>query len=140
MLPRTLTRRRRGRVLPIVLVLAFLAMLAAGTIPRLARSKARNDERSLATATPTVFTESVRSDTGALGVDLPGSVQGLHETNIWARTNGFVKTLRVDIGSVVKKGDTLRVRCTWDNPTDNDVNWGEGTADEMCLGTMLFSY
>lgn len=101
------TRVRHGRVLPIVLVVAFLGMLAAGTVPRLARSKARNDERSLATATPTVFTELVHADTGALGVDLPGSVQGLHETNIWARTNGFVRTLRVDIGSVVRTGDTL---------------------------------
>jgi hypothetical protein len=40
----------------------------------------------------------------------------------------------------VKKGDTLSVSCTWDNPTDEDVNWGEGTGDEMCLGTMLVSY
>ena len=40
----------------------------------------------------------------------------------------------------VKKGDVLTVSCTWDNPTDEDVNWGEGTGDEMCLGTMLFSY
>lgn len=40
----------------------------------------------------------------------------------------------------VEKGDTITVSCTWDNPTDEDVNWGEGTGDEMCLGTMLFSY
>jgi RND family efflux transporter MFP subunit len=56
---------------------------------------------------PTVFTETVRADTGGLGVDLPGSVQGLHETSIFARSNGFVRTLRVDIGSVVRTGDTL---------------------------------
>jgi multidrug efflux pump subunit AcrA (membrane-fusion protein) len=58
---------------------------------------------------PTVFTETVRADTGALGVDVPGSVQGLHETGIYARSNGFVRSLRVDIGSVVRKGDTLVV-------------------------------
>ena len=40
----------------------------------------------------------------------------------------------------IERGDTLTVRCTWDNPTDEDVDWGEGTGDEMCLGTLLFSY
>ena len=34
-------------------------------------------------------------------------------------------------------GDRLSVRCSWDNPTDQDLNWGEGTGDEMCLATMF---
>ena len=34
-------------------------------------------------------------------------------------------------------GDTLTLECTWDNPTDSDVAWGEGTSDEMCLGITL---
>ncbi len=45
-------------------------------------------------------------------------------------------------------GDRLRISCTWDNSADNqpvvdgdilppqDVEWGEGTTDEMCLGVM----
>jgi hypothetical protein len=49
-------------------------------------------------------------------------------------------------------GDTLHLECTWDNSAANqptvdgvqgaphDVNWGEGTGDEMCLATMLVSY
>ncbi|HMJ11696.1 MAG TPA: monooxygenase, partial [Polyangiaceae bacterium] len=48
-------------------------------------------------------------------------------------------------------GDQLRVECHWDNTAANqpiingqqqtprDVNWGEGTTDEMCLGNFLFS-
>jgi hypothetical protein len=32
-------------------------------------------------------------------------------------------------------GDKLRLECHWDNPTDNDLNWGESTSDEMCLST-----
>ncbi len=27
----------------------------------------------------------------------------------------------------------LALKCSWDNPTDQVVGWGEGTADEMCL-------
>ncbi len=45
-------------------------------------------------------------------------------------------------------GDKLRLECRWDNSEDNqlfvdgerleprDVNWGEGTTDEMCLGIL----
>jgi hypothetical protein len=38
---------------------------------------------------------------------------------------------------VLEEGDTLNISCTWDNPTDEDIYWGEGTGDEMCLGTMF---
>lgn len=34
---------------------------------------------------------------------------------------------------VVNAGSTLRIECSWDNPTDRVVTWGEGTTDEMCL-------
>ena len=44
-------------------------------------------------------------------------------------------------------GDKLRVTCTWDNTVDNqptseaprDLNWGDGTYDEMCLGILYLS-
>jgi hypothetical protein len=37
---------------------------------------------------------------------------------------------------VVNPGDSIRLECHWDNsaPGAVDVNWGEGTGDEMCLG------
>ncbi|MFN9205363.1 MAG: efflux RND transporter periplasmic adaptor subunit [Gemmatimonas sp.] len=100
-------RRRRGRVLPIVLFLLFGGLLAAGVLPRLAQSRAREAERSQANAAPAVFTEPVRRDTTSLPLEMPGTVTGLHETNVFARANGFVQVLRVDIGSPVRAGDTL---------------------------------
>jgi hypothetical protein len=48
-------------------------------------------------------------------------------------------------------GDQLRITCHWDNSAENqpvvdgmqlpptDVNWGEGTGDEMCLGTLYLA-
>jgi RND family efflux transporter MFP subunit len=96
-------------VLPIVLVVTFGALLAAGTLPRLAQTRAREAERSQANDAPTVFTEPVRRDTTSLPLEMPGTVTGLHETSIFARTNGFVQALRVDIGAVVQAGDTLAV-------------------------------
>ncbi len=52
----------------------------------------------------------------------------------WQRTYVFAEK------KVWEPGETLSLSCTWDNPTDKDANWGEGTGDEMCLGTMLWSY
>ncbi len=36
-------------------------------------------------------------------------------------------------------GDKLSLRCTWDNPTMNEVSWGEGTGDEMCLTGVYYT-
>ncbi|WP_051669995.1 efflux RND transporter periplasmic adaptor subunit [Bryobacter aggregatus] len=38
---------------------------------------------------------------------LPGNVSAVGETPIYARAEGYIKTRNVDIGDVVKKGDTL---------------------------------
>ncbi len=52
----------------------------------------------------------------------------------WQRGYRFTEPQRLNAG------DALTVECTWDNPTDEDVYWGDGTGDEMCLGTFLISY
>jgi multidrug efflux pump subunit AcrA (membrane-fusion protein) len=40
---------------------------------------------------------------------LPGNVQAWHEATIYARTNGYVKDWKTDIGAHVKAGDLLAV-------------------------------
>ena len=40
---------------------------------------------------------------------------------------------------LIAAGDELTVSCTFDNPTDEAVNWGEGTSDEMCLGILYLT-
>lgn len=102
-------RPRHGRALPVVLALGFAGLLVAGALPRLAQSRARDAEREQVTAAPTVFTEAVRADTTNAPLQLPATVTGLHEAPVFARANGFVRALRVDIGSVVRTGDTLLV-------------------------------
>ena len=37
----------------------------------------------------------------------------------------------------INPGDTLRTRCTYDNPTDSIVTFGERTEDEMCFNFAL---
>lgn len=51
----------------------------------------------------------------------------------WQRT--YVLAEPIDVSS-----PTFHLRCTWDNPGEDDVAWGEGTGDEMCLATMLWTF
>ncbi len=63
----------------------------------------------------------------------------------WQRSYGF-KTPKV-----CRPGDRLNVECPWDNSAEaqpvidgvkrppQDVNWGEGTASEMCLGVLYIT-
>ncbi len=51
----------------------------------------------------------------------------------WQRGYVFKEPKRIEVG------DKWRLSCTWDNPTDADVAWGDGTGDEMCLGSVLMS-
>lgn len=63
----------------------------------------------------------------------------------WQGSYGLMKPL------IVYPGDKVRITCTWDNTAENqplvdgkkvtprDINWGEGTHDEMCLGTLFLT-
>ena len=41
---------------------------------------------------------------------------------------------------VVEGGDRLNWTCTWDNPGDSDVQYGERTDEEMCWAFTMISY
>ena len=51
----------------------------------------------------------------------------------WQGSYGFVET------KTFNPGDKLYLECHWDNTTANDVTWGEGTGDEMCLGSFYYT-
>jgi hypothetical protein len=39
----------------------------------------------------------------------------------------------------VTPSDTISVRCTYDNPNDTAVNYGESSLDEMCVGVFYYT-
>ena len=49
----------------------------------------------------------------------------------WQRTYWLEEPLSVG------PGDEIEQHCVWNNPTDQDVYWGEGTVDEMCLMVVI---
>lgn len=73
------------------------------------RVVARNTlrESTVSAATPIVVTVAPTPFAGGEELVLPGTVQAFIEAPIYARTNGYLKSWSVDIGSTVKKGQLL---------------------------------
>jgi RND family efflux transporter MFP subunit len=73
------------------------------------RVMARSTLRQQTTAEATLIVMTVAPTRSALGEELvlPGTVQAFTEAPIYARTNGYLKSWLVDIGSTVKKGQLL---------------------------------
>lgn len=85
-------------------VFAILAILSL--------SERRNSSRALADQTtrdavPYVSTIHASSVSGDSNLVLPGTLQAFIESQIYARTSGYLKSWNKDIGSHVQKGDLL---------------------------------
>jgi RND family efflux transporter MFP subunit len=98
------TQRVKGYFVALLLVALILA--AWGEVNRgLARNALSRQTANDATLT-VVTVKPNRTDVGE-DLILPGTVQAFVEAPIYARTNGYVKSWYMDIGSVVKKGQLL---------------------------------
>jgi RND family efflux transporter MFP subunit len=88
----------------------FVALLAVGIIPRLARQR-----EALAAVNESAVTHPVvslvRPKKGEPTSDLllPGNIQPLYSATVYARVDGYVERRQVDIGSKVKAGQILAV-------------------------------
>ena len=92
----------------LLMVLVLVGAFAFGLIPRLSRQKAllaaSNEERERA---PIVDTVVVRGSSHTIELLLPGNVQAIHEAPIYARADGYLRKLYVDIGDKVTKNQVL---------------------------------
>ena len=89
-------------------VLVLVGAFAFGLIPRLSRQKAllaasKEDQERL----PVVDTVLVRSSSRTTDLILPGSTAAIFEAPIYARADGYLRKLYVDIGDRVKKDQLL---------------------------------
>jgi RND family efflux transporter MFP subunit len=98
--------RRKVRRYSLILLVVALSLAVWGEISRVLARSALVKETADA-AQPTVLT--IRPNRTPLGEELvlPGTVQAYIEAPIYARTNGYLKGWRTDIGSEVTKGQLL---------------------------------
>ena len=86
----------------------FAALFVAGVVPRLVlRHRLHTDADAVRTGLPVVSTANPRRAPAVIDLPLPGSMNAILETGIWARTNGYLKARFVDIGDRVRKGQQL---------------------------------
>jgi RND family efflux transporter MFP subunit len=93
-----------------IVIVLFVVLLVPGIRPRRAQSKRLSAAVATATAAiPVVSVVKVATAPSEPSVILPGTLQPMLTTSIYARTTGYLRTIRVDIGSRVRAGDLLAV-------------------------------
>jgi multidrug efflux pump subunit AcrA (membrane-fusion protein) len=102
------TGARQRWLLVAVLVIALLALLLAGIVPRLKEQAAlKTEANAVKTSLLKVPVVPVRRAPEVTNLVLPGTTRGYQETAIYPRTNGYVKRYLVEIGQPVKAGQLL---------------------------------
>jgi RND family efflux transporter MFP subunit len=100
--------QRKFRVAGALILLSIL--LAIGIIPRVLRSREARDVALASTVLlPEVIVVHPRLAAAQTDVSLPGNLQPLYSASVFARTNGYVESRSVDIGSHVTAGQVLAV-------------------------------
>ncbi len=103
----TLDTHRLRRIL-LAAGAVFAVLLVAGVVPRVVlRHRLQTAADAVRTGFPVVSTANPRRAPAVFDLPLPGSMDAILETGIWARTNGYLKARYVDIGDRVRKGQQL---------------------------------
>jgi len=99
-------RRRTRSAAGIALVVALL--LAIGFIPKLLRnSEAKEMALRTSDQLPVVFSVRARAAAPTAELELPGNVEAVYVSSLYARASGYVKRRLVDIGQQVHAGQLL---------------------------------
>lgn len=89
-----------------ILLCALLALFAACGGSGKRDAKITSNE---AASEDTVLVFLLKSDMLIKTVELPGELTPYEQTDLYAKVSGFVKTMKVDIGDRVHKGETLAI-------------------------------
>lgn len=126
--------RPRTRVRPLltffaILLILVIAAVVAGVLPRLRRERGLQAVADVAREQlPVVNVAVARKAAASTPLELPGDLQAMIESPIFARADGYLTKRYVDIGDRVKKGQPLadietpeldeqiqQARATWSN-------------------------
>ncbi len=99
-------RPKRGWLIAGAVLLVFAGILVYGIYARLSTAATVRAETAQM-ALPSVSVVSPQRSAPSEEIVLPGNVQPFVSAPIYSRTNGYLKSWRVDIGTHVKKGQLL---------------------------------
>ena len=101
-------RRWRTVVVALVMFATVLALIAAGVLPRLQhRAALASDAHEAETGIPAVNTVVLTPAAAMSELTFPASMQAIQEAPIYARSDGYLKSRKVDIGDHVRTGTLL---------------------------------
>lgn len=104
------TRRGEKGMVKLLGAAGILMSLALpiGVVPRLLQEKELDStEHKLEAKKPVVSVSAVEAAPASRTINLPGTVEAILETPVYARTNGYVKARLADIGDRVSAGALL---------------------------------
>lgn len=90
-----------------VIGVGLIVLLLVSFIPRRSVTSELAAEVAAEDAPPLVQVMTVTRALAGGTIELPGTIQPLHESAVYARVAGYVKSWRADIGKVVRTGDEL---------------------------------
>ena len=98
-----------GRLLAIGggIVVLLVLLLVVTIIPRRSVERELRAEATARDSAPVVQVTSVQRTASGGDVALPGTIQALHESAIYARVTGYVRRWTADIGTTVRAGQVL---------------------------------
>jgi RND family efflux transporter MFP subunit len=101
--------RRIGLVLLVAIVVAAVAVIVLHFRDgrRLRQEAARRDQ--VVDKGPRVSVVPVRAGAGAREIQLPAEVRAFYQSTVYAKVAGYVKSMRVDKGDRVRRGQILAV-------------------------------
>lgn len=101
-------KSRHGVLIAFVALVAVIAIVIAGVVPRLrAKSALKIETDNL--AVPAVEVIQPRRGSPQQEIILPGNIQAFIDAPIYARTNGYLQSWYFDIGAHVRKGQLLAI-------------------------------
>ncbi len=101
-------RRIRTALIALFLMAATVGIIALGVLPRLTQHKAlANEAKEIESGEISVNTVVLKPASSTNEVTFPASMQAIQEAPIYARTDGYLKSRKVDIGDHVRAGQLL---------------------------------
>ena len=98
---------RRLVVFGVMAAAVLLILLIVTLIPRHSVDQELRAEATARDSAPAVQVTTVQRAAAGTELALPGTIQALHESAIYARVTGYVKRWTADIGSIVHAGQLL---------------------------------